>query len=257
MLMDAAIIAVQLTMIALTLLLTGTVKGLIGLGLPTISMGLLGLIMTPVQAAALLVVPTLATNAWQLASGPALRAVLVRFGSMILPFCLGTVLSSNLLTSKPPALAAAILGSVLFLYAGFGLSSWTLSVNKHRERWLSPCVALLTGALNGATGVSVIPLVPYLAALELQPEQLIQVLGLSFTVLTLTLAACLAVSGNLHWASAGQSMLALLPLGAGMLIGQAIRRRLSALTFKRGFFVGLLLLGTYSAVRGLAALQSG
>jgi hypothetical protein len=84
----------MLTLIALTLLLAGTVKGLFGLGLPTITMGLLGLIMPPVQAAALLVVPTLATNALQLAGGPALRTVLSRFGSMILPSCVGTLLES-------------------------------------------------------------------------------------------------------------------------------------------------------------------
>jgi len=243
--------------IALTLLLAGAVKGVFGLGLPAISMGLLGLIMPPVQAAGLLVVPALVTNAWQLASGPALRAVIARFGNMILPFCLGTLLSSGLLTSKPPALAAAMVGMVLVLYGSFGLSSMRLSVAKDREWWLSPVIALLTGALNGATGISAIPLVPYLAALDLDQEQLIQVMGLSFTVLMLALVGSLAASGNLHWESAGQSALALLPVAAGMVVGQAIRRRLSALAFRRAFFAGLLTLGAYTTCRGLAALHTG
>ncbi len=46
-------------------LLAGFVKGVIGLGLPTVSIGLLGLLMTPAQAAAILVVPSLVTNIWQ------------------------------------------------------------------------------------------------------------------------------------------------------------------------------------------------
>ena len=37
-------------------LLAGFVKGVIGMGLPTVSIGLLGLLMTPIQAAAILVV---------------------------------------------------------------------------------------------------------------------------------------------------------------------------------------------------------
>ena len=39
-------------------------------------MGLLGLVMPPVQAAALLVVPSLVTNVWQLVAGPGLMVVL-------------------------------------------------------------------------------------------------------------------------------------------------------------------------------------
>ena len=50
-------------------LLAGFVKGVIGMGLPTVSIGLLGLLLTPAQAAAILVVPSLATNIWQFAAG--------------------------------------------------------------------------------------------------------------------------------------------------------------------------------------------
>ncbi|MDR6287867.1 putative membrane protein YfcA [Inquilinus ginsengisoli] len=62
--------------IALTFLLAGFVKGVLGLGLPTVAMGLLGLAMAPAQAAALLVVPSLVTNLWQLFAGP-------RFGGLL------------------------------------------------------------------------------------------------------------------------------------------------------------------------------
>src|SRR5438128_4435296 len=45
-----------------TFLLAGMIKGVIGLGLPTIAMGLLGLAMVPAQAAALLIIPATLTN---------------------------------------------------------------------------------------------------------------------------------------------------------------------------------------------------
>ncbi|HEX4329959.1 MAG TPA: sulfite exporter TauE/SafE family protein, partial [Burkholderiales bacterium] len=53
-------------LVAAVFLLAGLVKGVIGLGLPTLSMALLALWMPPVEAAALLIVPSLVTNLWQL-----------------------------------------------------------------------------------------------------------------------------------------------------------------------------------------------
>ena len=67
-------------LVVITFLLAGTVKGVIGLGLPTIAMGLLGLSMPPAQAAALLIVPSTLTNLWQLAAGGHLLALLRRLG---------------------------------------------------------------------------------------------------------------------------------------------------------------------------------
>ena len=56
-------LTVAVAVIAFTFLVAGLVKGVVGMGLPTVAMGLLGLVMPPVQAAALLVVPSLVTTA--------------------------------------------------------------------------------------------------------------------------------------------------------------------------------------------------
>jgi hypothetical protein len=59
-----------------------------------------------------------------------------------------------------------------------GLLSTRLNVSAQAERWLSPVIGLATGIVNGATGVSVMPLVPHLSSLGLQREALIQAMGL-------------------------------------------------------------------------------
>ncbi|MFZ0847366.1 MAG: sulfite exporter TauE/SafE family protein, partial [Pseudolabrys sp.] len=59
-------------------LLAGFTKGVIGLGLPTVAIGLLGLMMTPAQAAAILVLPSLVTNIWQFTAGGGLLALVRR-----------------------------------------------------------------------------------------------------------------------------------------------------------------------------------
>ena len=63
------------TLIGATFLLAGLVKGVIGMGLPTVAMGLLALALPPAEAAAILVVPSLVTNVWQLLAGPRFAAL--------------------------------------------------------------------------------------------------------------------------------------------------------------------------------------
>jgi uncharacterized membrane protein YfcA len=242
-----------LTLIALSLFCAGWVKGIFGMGLPAVSLGLLSLLMAPVEAATLIVVPTLATNAWQFFTGTQRLALSARLATLLLGVVIGTAASSGFLTGSHTALVSLALASVLILYAAVGLFAARLAVPSHAESWASPLIGLLTGTINGATGVSVMPLVPYLNSIGLQRDVLIQAMGLVFMVAMLSLATCLALTGHLHVASAGASTLALIPVFAGMYAGQVIRIRLHADDFRKWFFVGLIVLGAYSALR--ATLQ--
>lgn len=58
-----------LAIVALIFAFAGWIKGVIGLGLPTIATGLLGAFIAPVQAAAIVVLPALITNAGRCGAG--------------------------------------------------------------------------------------------------------------------------------------------------------------------------------------------
>jgi uncharacterized membrane protein YfcA len=233
-----------------TFFLAGGVKGVIGLGLPTVSMGLLGLAMAPAQAAALLIVPATLTNLWQLAFGGHLRALLVRLWPMQVAILLGTAVGTVGLGLGAGAGVTRALGAALLLYALVGLFAPTLQVARSREPWLGPLSGALTGLITAGTGVFVIPAVPYLGALGLSRDELVQALGLSFTVSTLALAGSLLWHGQLGGAEVGASLLAVLPALVGMLAGQWLRERISAALFRRVFFVGMALLGGHLLLHG-------
>ncbi|MBG8562553.1 MULTISPECIES: sulfite exporter TauE/SafE family protein [Pseudomonas] len=237
-------------LVVLTFVLAGTVKGVIGLGLPTVAMGLLGLAMSPAQAAALLIVPSTVTNLWQLAAGGHLRALLRRLWPMQLMIFIGTLLGSVWLGIDSGAWAAHALGAALLVYALYGLCHPGLHLAPRHERWLGPLCGLVTGIITAATGVFVIPAVPYLQALGLHREQMVQALGLSFTVSTLALAVGLAGQGALGGEALGASLVVLIPALLGMWLGQCLRQRISAVLFKRCFFIGLALLGAHLALNG-------
>ena len=235
-----------------TFLLAGLVKGVIGLGLPTVAMGLLGLAMPPAYAAALLLVPSLVTNVWQLLAGPRFDALFRRLRGMMLGIVAGTLAGSGLITGATAPAAAAALGVALALYALVGLAKLRLRVPPASERWAGPVIGALTGLVTGATGVFVIPAVPYLGSLGLERDDLVQALGLSFTASTLALAAGLAWHSALPLQAAGTSLLALVPALAGMALGGWLRARVRPETFRLCFLVGLLALGGELVWRGLA-----
>jgi uncharacterized membrane protein YfcA len=237
--------------IAATFLLAGFVKGVIGLGLPTIAVGILGVVMAPAQAAALLVVPNLITNGWQIATGPGLKAIALRLWPMLAGICLGTWAGAGLLQQQKDGSATLWLGVALVLYALVGLKAAKLRVPAKAESWLGPIIGITTGIATAATGVFVLPAVPYLQALGFDKDELVQALGISFIVSTLALSVGLIGAGALDIGVAQNSLLALLPALAGMSVGQFIRQRISAATFKMCFFAGLLLLGGYLVVRAL------
>jgi len=229
--------------IALVFLLAGFVKGVIGLGLPTIAMGMLGFILGPAQAAALLLVPSFLTNLVQMGPPHAALAMARRLWPMLLGVVLGTALGGWLWGGFGGRLGAVLLGLALIAYGLLGFAAW-------RPAWpvrVGLPVGLATGALTATTGVFVLPAVPWLQAQGLGREALVRALGLSFTVSTLALAAlvALALAGEAAWWSA----LAVLPALLGQRLGEAVRPRLSEAAFRRLFLLALLGLGVALVLR--------
>lgn len=230
-------------LISSTFLAAGLVKGVTGMGLPTVAMGLLSTAMPPVAAAAILVIPTFITNIWQLLAGPATKSLIVRLWPMMLGIVFGTVGGSSLLVRIDPLWSGMALGSALILYAGYALIAPSLSVPQGLEIWLSPAIGLLTGVITGATGVFVMPAVPYLQALRLDRDELVQALGLSFTVSTLALTAGLLFHGAFQVNQLGLSVLATVPALIGVWLGQKVRARITPKRFRQCFLLFLVLLG--------------
>ena len=190
---------------------------------------------------------TLVTNVWQLAAGPRFGFLIRRLWPMFVAICAGTWAGAGLITGNTE-IATRGLGVALVLYSIAGLAAVKIQVPPRAESWLSPLVGLATGFTGAATGVFVLPAVPYFHALGLEKDELVQALGLSFTVSTLALAVDLAHGGTFVPLVAGISLAALAPALAGIAIGGRVRNKVSPETFRRWLFLGLLLLGAYLAM---------
>lgn len=237
-------------LLVVVFVLAGVVKGVTGMGLPTVAMGLLGGALSPVAAASMLFIPTFVTNAWQLLSGPSLAHIVRRLWPMMLAVVV-TLGSAALLVRVDRTWSRAALGMALVVYALYALIAPVFRVPQRRERWLGPLVGALSGVVTGATGVFVMPAVPYLQSLGLQREELVQALGLAFTVSTISLTFGLVLHGAFGIQQLGLSAVAVLPALLGMWLGQVIRQRISARVFRACFLGFLLLLGLELVLRPL------
>ena len=243
-----------LVIVAATFLLAGTVKGVIGLGLPTVSLALLSVAIDLPSAMALLLIPSFATNLWQAFAGGKALYILHR----IWPFLLmasGTVwVGAAALTRIDLAILSAVLGLLLVVYGTISLSGYRMVISVSHERWAGPLIGTANGVLTGMTGSFVVPGVMFLQAIGLPRDMLIQSMGMLFTASTIALAIALGGNGLLNAELGTISAIALAPAIVGMVIGQRLRRMLSETVFRQVFFFSLTALGAYIIIRALARL---
>jgi len=245
---DGLMDGLQTLGVGVVFVLAGGVKGITGMGLPTVAVSLLGLWMVPAQAAALLVTPSLATNVAQ-CRGPHWQRLVRLLWPAWLTLAIVTVWAPEVNNAPSRIDAHLLLGSVLVLYGLWGLWRPALADLSVQATRLGTIAGAATGFLTATTAVFVFPLVPYLQSLRLDKDAMVQALGLSFTVATLALAVRLQASDGLVLLSA-QSALALSAALVGLRLGSAVRSRISAAAFQRSLFVVFIGLGAANLLRG-------
>jgi uncharacterized protein len=241
----------QLLLVIGVFVLAGVVKGVTGMGLPTVAMSLLGLWMTPVNAAAMLIVPSLVTNVAQ-CRGPYLRRLALRLWPGWLAIAVVTAAAPGFGGTASTESAKRWLGAILIAYGAWGLWRPALPDFSARGTWLSAAAGAATGVVTASTAVFVLPWVPYLQSLRLGKDELVQALGLSFTVATLALAVRVQASAPLWWLSASGAVtvsLALAGAFAGLKLGESLRGRLAGPAFQKALFWVFIALGVANLSR--------
>lgn len=236
--------------IACAFLAGGTVKGISGLGLPTVSLALLSLLVAPSAAAPLLIAPVLATNLVQ-CIGPHLHRLWRPLGPMWLGIPLGALTTPFARLSEGGEELRTALGAVLLAYAAYGLLRPTLKLRAQGGRLaaVSFATGYATGVLTAATGIFVIPMILFLQALDLDKDETIQALGLSFTVCTLALGATVGWSASLRAGLSMPGAVALAAAFAGVWVGTRLRHRIPMDGFRTLLFLMFGVLGMTMVAR--------
>ena len=229
---------------AAVLFLSGLVKGIVGLGMPSVIVGLGSMIVGVKPAMAILIVPSFVTNVWQALDGDQFGRIVKRTWPMMIMIAVGTWLGVLGLASLDPKVISAALGATLIGYSVMGLTRAGLPHPGRWERLVSLPIGAVHGIVAGLTG-SYIPGVPFLVSLGLDKKQLIQAMGVLFTFSTLALTVAMIGHALMSTELALLSAAGVIPAVLGMWIGQLVRNRLSEAVFRQALFIALGGLGAY------------
>ena len=230
---------------AVAFLLGGLVKGLLGIGLPLVALPVLSLGFPPTQAIGMLAVPVLASNFWQAwDSGISVQGVR-RFMPLIVAMALATLATVPLTLALAEAALRRVLAAVVLVAVVLNAMPLRLAVPPRQERWWSAAVGLLSGAMGGVSSLTGPVIISYLMSLRLPRDVFVGSISVIYLSGALPLYGSLAAQGRLTLREAVLSVLAMLPVALGMMIGRSVRGRLGEALFRTallGFLVLLALL---------------
>jgi len=230
---------------SIAFLLAGLIKGVLGFGFPIIALVVLTLTIGLLDALAIIIVPTLATNIWQALAGPHLAAVLKRMWLYFLVAAVCVLLTAQYLDTVNVNWLTALLGAVLFFYALSRLLDFHITVPRDRETGLSVILGAFNGALTGLTGSFMVPSVLYMQALGFPKDMLVQAMGFFFALSTLMLTISLGSNDLIESDQVRLSVYALLPSFAGVFVGRWARDRIDEDSFQKIFLFAVSILGAY------------
>jgi uncharacterized membrane protein YfcA len=141
------------------------------------------------------------------------------------------------------------LGLIIIAYALFTLFRPQLIISKASERVLQVPTGFANGVLTGLTGSQVMPLFPYMMALELDPNRLVQAINLAVSLASVILAMALVSAGIMTWPIVAASVLAIVPALAGAEIGSRVRAYIPASQFRSVVLYVLLATGALLLIR--------
>ena len=208
-------------------ILAGFVKGMVGVGLPTISLALLAIFLGMKEAMLILLAPSLITNIVQALTGGRLYELTKRLWIFLLSLFFLTWFSTGVLVASDGNLLKIGLGIILLLYCASYFSQHKIPKPGKNEKWLNPLMGGLTGVTTGLTGTFVVPAVLYLQSMGLNRNTIVQAMGLSGSVATISLGVSLGGRGVLSNELLFISSFMVIPALIGMALGNIVRSKIN------------------------------
>lgn len=241
----------QLAFVAFALVFAGIVKGATGLGYATTALPLIALALGLKEAIPLVIAPSVASCVAVMVEAGPLAPALRRFWPMLAPVPFAVAAGAALLGRVASETAGAVLGVALLAWCAFSLArpGWRLPLTI--ERPAAPVVGALTGLVNGLTGSQVLPVVPFLMALDLPRAVLLQAMNLSFVLGSAAMTASLAVLGLMTFDVGLVSLAGVALALLGVRAGAMVRRRLPERAFRLAVLMTLAGTGAALVSRGM------
>ena len=233
------------------LVMAGTVKGVLGIGIPMVSISMLALVVDVPTAVALLPVPIVLANLYQSLFSGQLRNTFRRFGPLVLAVVIGTFLGARMLVQIDPRVLLGVIGAVVLIFAATAYLPNPVRLGPRAERWVGPPIGLLGGVLGGMTTFFGPPIIMYLFALNLEKDEFVGTISTIYLCAGVPLAVGLGMYGIMGPREYLWSCAAAVPVFLGLVIGQWLRTRISHTAFRNALLLMLIVVGVRLLYRAL------
>ena len=224
------------------LFVAGSVKGLVGMGLPTTALGILTLTIDPRTAIALILFPMLITNAWQMISSGHILRTVRRYWPFSSVLVLGVGATAYLTASAPDAFLLTALALVILLFVGL---SWTDRIPELPDRFDSfsqVTAGAFGGVIGGLTAAWASPIGVYLTAKRVDKDEFVRASGFLIFLGSIPIFWAYAHLGLFSGPMATTSAIMIVPAMLGLSLGTMMRKRLNGDAFKNAVLVVFVLL---------------
>ena len=229
--------------IACAYFIAAFVKGATGLGFSTSALPVLALGIGLKAAMPLVIIPSLVSNSIVMAQAGHFHETVKRFWPMFVATVPGLVVGLVVLDLVNSLMAGAVLGIVLMVYGALTLWLPGRPVPEKLQKPLAPVMGFATGLVNGITGSQVMPVLPFLLALRLDPKRFIQAINISFSLSSIVMAIGLSKLGLMTLETVWISLAGLIPVYLGTKLGGIVRSRMDAESFRRLVLIMLVIFG--------------
>ena len=225
-----------------TFIVSGIIKGFLGLGLPSTAMGLLTLVIEPIHAVSIMVAPILFSNIFQYARSSQPYKTFTELKVFALSIIVSIFVTSLFITAYPKSLLTIAIGSSMVI---FSLNQWFgFKIQIGPSYSFQVLIGTLSGVLGGLSSIWSPPVAMYLIARDYNKEDFISATGFLFMVGGIPLGLGLYFAGVLTFAIAIQSFAALIFVLIGFRIGEYLRSFVNQQTFRNSVLVAFIILGS-------------
>ena len=214
-----------------------------GLGFSTIGLAILANVIDLKTAISIVILPSLFSNILVMIDAGNFKLSLKTFFWMFFMAVPGMAIGLQLLHQPNNALSVSVLAVVLILYGIWGMANHRFTIDDRFIPKLNPIIGFLTGAVNGATGSQIFPIMPYLLSLNISKDMLVQSINLSFTLCSLIMLSSLLFTETLDTQSMLRYSLGLIPVAIGIYLGNSVRKKINDDLFKRLVMLLIIVLG--------------
>lgn len=221
----------------------GTIKGLVGIGLPTAAVALMTLILEPRVAIALIMFPMVGSNLWQLIRSGHLYRTAKRYGVFAAVLFAGVLITAFGTQNASDQLLLAALGVALLIFVAVSWRDLVPPLPDPYDTYAQVGFGIFAGIIGGMTSAWAPPMAMYLATKRVDKNEFVRATGFLITIGSLPLIFAYVQLGFMTGSLAVMSVAMLLPTLIGFSLGELLRARLSADGFRTMILLTFLVLG--------------